>query len=374
MIRVAWQMLVGDRIKYASLIIGISFGILLITQQGSIFLGIMHRSFSMLNDMAVAKIWVMDKGVQYPDDLKPMKDPDLSRVRGIPGVEWAVPLFKAQGRARTKNGEYQTAVILGLDSASLLGGPEAMKEGKLEDLWRQDAVIVDAPGAQRLGVKVGDVLELNDKRAEIVGIADIQRTFQSLPVLYTTYTRAQAFTPGERKTLSFILAAPQKGRTDLEVAHAIEAATGLGALTSEQFAWRTVEYYRKNTGIVINFGITVFLGFLVGLAVAAQTFYTFVHENLRNFGALKAMGASNFTLVRMVLFQAMVSGLISYGIGIGGAVLFGKLANGGRGPLAWRTPPELLVGAFAAMLILVTFASLLALRKVIKLEPGIVFK
>jgi putative ABC transport system permease protein len=374
MIRIAWQMLVGDRVKYLSLVIGISFGILLITQQASIFLGIMNRSFSMLNDMQVARVWVMDPGVQYPDDLKPMKDPDLLRVRSVPGVEWAVPLFKAQGRARTKNGEYQSAVIFGLDSASLVGGPDRMREGRLEDLWRHDAVVVDGPGAIRLGVKVGDVLELNDKRAEIVGIADIQRTFQSLPVLYTTYSRAQTYTPSERHMLSFILSSPQAGVSDQELARRIREQTGLGALTKEQFAWRTVDYYRRNTGIVINFGITVFLGFLVGLAVAAQTFYTFVHENLRNFGALKAMGASSLTLVRMVLFQAMVTGLISYGIGVGGAVLFGKLSNGGKGPLAWYTPPELLLGAFAAMLVLVTFASVLALRKVIRLEPGIVFK
>ena len=172
--------------------------------------------------------------------------------------------------------------------------------------------------------------------------------------------------------LSFILTSPKPGVGDAELAARITRDTGLGAFTREEFAWRTVRYYAKNTGIAINFGITVLLGFLVGLAIAVQTFYTFVHENLRNFGALKAMGAGNWTLVGMVLFQAITAGLIAYGIGVGGGVLFGKLSKGG--PLAFKTPPELLYVAFVAMLLLVAIASVLALRKVITLEPGIVFK
>ncbi len=374
MIYIAWRMLVGDRTKYVSLVLGIAFSVLLITQQGSIFTGLMSRTFSAITDVSAAKIWVMDPGVRYPDDIRPMKDGDLSRVRDVEGVDWAVPFFKGTGRVRTAAGNFETAFVIGLDSATLLGGPARMAEGRITDLWEPDAVIVDDAGALRMGgVKVGDLLELNDRRARVVGICRIERTFVSFPVFYTTYSRAVAYVPGDRRSMSFVLCAQKPGLSGEEVADRIARRTGLGAYTSPQFARRTLVYYIQNTGIAINFGITILLGFLVGLAVAAQTLYTFVVENLRQFGALKAMGATSGTLVRMVLFQAIVAGLVGYGLGVGGTALFGHLTRNST-QLAFRFIPELLYLSFGVLLLLVAFASVISLRRVIKVEPGIVFR
>ena len=98
--------------------------------------------------------------------------------------------------------------------------------------------------------------------------------------------------------------------------------------------YKTIKYYLIYTGIPINFGITVFLGFLVGTAIAGQTFYNFTIENLKQFGALKAMGASNLRIVAMILLQAAVVGVLGYGIGVGLSTLFGwktlGLAGGSR--------------------------------------------
>ena len=88
------------------------------------------------------------------------------------------------------------------------------------------------------------------------------------------------------------------------------------ALTSDQFLWKDDQLLPEiYTGIPINFGITAFLGFLVGTAIAGQTFYNFTLENLKQFGALKAMGATNGRIVQMILLQALVVGLLGYGIG-----------------------------------------------------------
>lgn len=374
MIYVAWRMLVGDRTKYVSLVLGIAFAVLLITQQGSIFTGIMSRTFSAISDVSAARIWVMDPGVRYPDDIRPLKDGDLSRVRDVEGVDWAVPFFKGTGRVRTETGNFETTFVIGLDAATLLGGPARMLTGKLTDLWEPDAVIIDEAGALRMGgVRVGDLLELNDRRARVVGVCKIERTFVSFPVFYTTYARAVAYVPGDRRSMSFVLAAAKPGQSEEEVADRIAARTGLGAYTSAQFARRTLVYYVQNTGIAINFGLTILLGFFVGLAVATQTLYTFVIENLRQFGALKAMGATNGTLIRMVLFQAVVAGLLGYGLGVGGTALFGYLTRNST-QLAFRFLPELLYVSFGALLLLVAFSSVISLRRVIKVEPGIVFR
>ena len=374
MIYIAWRMLAGDRTKYISLVLGIAFSVLLITQQGSIFTGILTRTFSAITDVAAAKVWVMDPGVRYPDDLRPMKDGDLSRVRDVEGVDWAVPFFKGSGRARTRSGNYETVFVLGLDSATLLGGPARVIEGQLIDLWEPDAVIVDEAGALRMGgVKVGDLLEINDHRARVVGVCRIERTFTSFPVFYTTYNRALAYVPGDRRSMSFVLSAPKPGVTDEALAARIMERTGLAAYTRDQFARKTLGYYFANTGIVINFSITILLGFLVGLAVSAQTLYTFTIENLRQFATLKAMGATNRMLVKMVLFQAFTAGAIGYGLGVGATALFGRLTRNSP-QLAFRFIPELLLASFVVLLVLVGFASLLSLRRVMKVEPGIVFR
>lgn len=380
---VALKMLVGDRAKYFGIIMGLTFASLLITQQLAIFIGLMARTYGAVTDLALPDIWVMDKKVQFIDDVKPLQDTQLYRVRGVDGVEWAVPLYKGLIKARLDNGNFQTCNVLGLDDASLIGGPPQMIEGTLADLRRADGVIVDTIGAhdklartlpdgRKIPLKIGDTLELNDHRAVVVGLSKNNRTFQSQPVVYTTYTRAMTFAPRERKLLSFVLV---KAKTSDDI-HAlcarIERTTGLMALPRQEFKDMTVAYFMKYTGIPINFGIAVALGFIVGTAIAGQTFYNFTLDNLRHFGALKAMGASNGMLLRMILLQAAVVGGIGYGLGVGAAALFGRLLRDSE--LAFLLPWELLLITGVAVMLICMIASLISMRKVIKLEPAIVFK
>src|SRR3712207_3152438 len=140
-------MLVGDRAKYLSIVMGLTFASLLITQQAAIFIGLMERTHGAITDMAGPDVWVMDPKVQFIDDVKPLQDTELYRVRGIQGVEWAVPLYKGLLKARLDNGNFQTCNVLGLDDTTLIGGPPQMVAGQLADLRRAESVIVDEVGA-----------------------------------------------------------------------------------------------------------------------------------------------------------------------------------------------------------------------------------
>lgn len=380
---IALKMLMGDRGKYLGIVMGLTFASLIMTQQPAIFIGLMMRSYSFITDVGLPDIWVMDPKVQFIDDVKPMQDMELYRVRGIEGVKWAMPLYKGLIKARLANGNFQTCNVIGLDDATLIGGPPRMLEGRLEDLRRSDAVIVDRDGAvEKLGVagpdgkpiplKVGDSLELNDRRAIVVGIAKNTRTFQSQPVVYTTYTRAMMYAPRERKLLSFILVKAKPGE-DLEMlSERIRRSTGLQAYTQKGFQKLTYDYFMANTGIPINFGISVTLGFIVGAAIAGQTFYSFTMENLRQFGVLKAMGTSNWTLLRMILLQATLVGAIGYGLGVGLTSLFGWAMR--NTILAFKFPWQLLVFSGLGVMLICIFAALISIRKVIQLEPAVVFK
>jgi putative ABC transport system permease protein len=380
MIWIALKMLTGDRAKYYSIIFGIAFASLLMTQQLSIFVGLMRNTASQIYDIQGADIWVMDPSVQFIEDVTPRAENDLYRVRSVPGVAWAVKLFKGMARAQLSNGHFKQFSVIGVDDQTLVGAPSRMLLGSVGDLRRPDAVILDERGFQFLfpgqPVRVGWVVEMNDKRAEVVGICKSSPTFQTFPIAYTLYSRALRYAPQERRAMSFILAQGEPGVSQEEVCRRIEEKTGLMALTQGGFRWRTIVYYLKRTGIPVNFGITVLLGFLIGAAIAGQTFYLFTVGNLKQFGALKAMGVGNGRLTLMVLVQGLVVGVIGYAIGFGLAavseeVLAMKLK--GIPPaayMAWPIP----AGTALAALLIVTASAFVSMRRVLRLEPASVFR
>jgi putative ABC transport system permease protein len=382
---IALKMLIGDRGKYLGIIMGLTFASLLITQQSSIFTGLMTRTYATITDLSQPDIWVMDPKVQYIDDVKPLQDTELFRIRSIEGVEWAVPLYKGLLKARLADGNYQICNVLGLDDATLIGGPPSMIEGALRDLRQQDSIIVNDVGARtRLAkppkvrggkpapLKIGDTLEINDHRAVVVGICRVSRTFQSQPVIFTTYTRATTFAPRERKLLSFVLVKARPDENLEALCERIRRRTGLAAYTAQAFKDLTYDYFMKYTGIPINFGIAVGLGFIIGTAIAGQTFYNFTLENMRYFGTLKAMGATNGVLLRMILLQALLVGVLGYGLGVGGAAMFGYTLGGTA--LSFRLTTDLLIFSGSAISLICVLSALISIRTVMRLEPAIVFK
>jgi putative ABC transport system permease protein len=376
---VALRMLTGDRAKYVALVFAISFSSFLITQQTSIFAGLMNRTRSQILDVTDADVWVMDPATQYVDEVYALKDSDLGRVRGVPGVRWAVPFFKGQPRAKAPDGTFRLTILLGLDDATLAGAPEPRRMilGNIESLRDPDAVLIDQAGYHflfpRQPLELGRTLEMNDHRAKIAGIVDASPPFTSFPVLYTRYSQALNYVGRERKLLSFVLvkAAPDISRGALT--QQIQTATGLKAVTSDTFGWMTIFYYLRNTGIPINFGLTVGVAIIIGTVVAGQTFYLFTLENLKQFGALKAMGTTNRRLTGMILLQSVVVGAVGYSIGMGLAGVFFVVArtDATRGiVLLW----QVMAGTAGIVLVIVMLASLLSIRKVLVLEPAMVFR
>ncbi|MDS4073915.1 MAG: ABC transporter permease [Defluviicoccus sp.] len=380
---IALKMLFGDRGKFVGMVLGLTFAALVMTQQPSIFIGLMTRTYAAIGDVPTADVWVMDPGVQYVEESKPLRDTDLARVRGVAGVTWAVPLYKGIINAKLPDGQTKAIILTGLDDATLIGGPPALIEGRLADLRRADAIIVDreaaenrlryvGPDGEERSLKVGDEIEINDNRATVVGIGVSTRDFILVPKAFTTYSRAIDFAPPQRRQLTYVLAKGQDGEHPSTLARRIEAQTGLKALTSPEFEQLTLDYWMTNTGIPINFGVSVLLGFLVGAAVAGQSFFNFVRENLVHYAVLKAMGLRSGILVRMVLLQALIVGAIGYGIGVGLTALFGAFMR--DTVLAFRMPPALLAFAGVGVLVIVLLSALLAIRAVLRMDPAVVFR
>lgn len=396
---IALKMLTGDRAKYLAILMGLTFASLLTTQQLAIFLGYMTRTYAFIDDVAGGSapaggaaaaagspdVWVMNPEMEFTDDVKRMQGTDLYRVRGVRGVAWAVPMFKGVMNVRLASGHETACTLIGIDDATLAGGPATMVQGRLEDLRHDDGVILDAAeaagklakpangGTSSSPLVVGDTLEINDHRATVVGLSRITKAFFWQPVIYTTYSRATTFAPQQRRMLTFVLAKAQPGQDPQALCDRIRRETRLAAYTNSGFRNLTSGYVIKQTGIAVNFGMSVFLAVIIGAAIAGQTFYNFTHDHLRHFGMLKAMGAGNGVLLRMILVQALSAGAIGYGLGVGAAAIFGRVV-GGSGEVAFHFPGQLLAVNATIMTLICVGPALLSVRKVLKLEPAVVFK
>lgn len=378
MFLIALKMLFHDRAKYLGLVIGVAFSTLLINQQMGIFLGLLSRAGAIITDIPEADIWVMDPGVKNLDTVFPLRDTELGRIRGVPGVKWAVPLFKAVATVRTATGDLESAVLIGVDDSSLVGLPARVVMGDIEELRRPDAVAVGEDGFGKVWrgetISLGKTVELNDRRAIVVAIVKDSPKFTSSITFFTRYSQALQYTNNGRNQMSFVLAKSEEGKTAEEVSQAIHERTGLQSLTASEFRDKAIQYVIDNTGIPVSFGTVIALGVLVGVCVVGLMFNLFVLENLRHFAVLKAIGTRNGKLILMVLLQASVVGFVGFSLGLFGAAFFfesaGRNSNFAGFYLPWQI--GVISGVVAAAII--CLASLVALRRLLFVDPAVVFR
>ena len=387
MIRLGLKMLFGDTAKYLMLVIGVVFATFLMAQQSAVFCGLMRWTTATLKNVP-APIWVVDPKVEQVNETIPLLDTDVTRVRSVDCVAWAAPIYSGIQRVRLADGNYKITQLIGIDGATFAGAPTKLIKGRLEDLRLPNTVIIDDLAVRRLSsdparpLDVGDVLEINDIEARVVAIADAMSSFTGGPYIWSTYEHALQYAAPSRKMLSAVIAAPVPGISDAEAARLISERTGLKAFVNGEFSFdktaaefntATIWWFIRNTGIPFSFGITVLIGFIVGLAICCQTFYAFILENLKHLGALKAMGASTPRLCAMVLTQAFTVGFVGYGIGLLLTAGFAAGALKNDQP-PFYLPWVVLPGVLAVILFICGLAALLGIRKVVKLEPAMVFR
>ena len=378
MLWIAIRMLTGDAQKFYGLLFGIAFSTLLITQQGTIFVNLVERGASGVYNAPDAQIWVMDPVSRTTEVNFAMPSTALDKVRAVPGVEWAVPHLRSVASVRTADGDLEQVAIIGVDDTTLIGLPENLYEGSKNVLSQPDTVIIDDGGQINLFGAGSDVigkrLELNDQRAIIRGVADTIPAFTSQAVLYTKYSQALNYVPGTRNRLNFVLVGASEGEDLKTLTRRIEAETGLKAQLRTEFARAGIDFIMENTGVPINFGITVLLGFIVGVTIVGLTFSLFIRDNIKQFGALKAIGLTNGKIVRMVAVQAGMVGFVGYGLGVIGTVLFLKAFSANPFFKGFYVPWQIPLISLVAVILILALTGFFALRSVLNTEPAAVFR
>ena len=231
------------------------------------------------------------------------------------------------------SGLLHICLLYGIDEASLIGAPTHIIEGSLRDLHRDGGVIVDVysansilattlPDGTKVPLRIGDSFEINGHRAVVVGISKITQGFYPQPIIFTSASNFNKFISYSRNTVEFIVAKTMPGADLQQVLDKINSYPMLNALSRDQLSWRMAISFLK-TGILINFGLSVALGIIIGFSIAGQIFYMMTEHNLMYYSLIKALGGNQNMIYQMIMLQTVIIGVIGFLLGTGATILWG---------------------------------------------------
>lgn len=352
----ALKMLFGDRVKYTGLIVGIAFSTMLICQQASILSGLIIKTSAFIDEFGAYNVWVVNPGTRFTEDGFAIGSNVLWEVKSIDGVKVAKGVFKRPVQLKN-GGRYQSGILIGVTDDGVQ--PHRIPQ----DLLERGLVVETKP----LKIKLGDQVFVENTQLMVAGNYAAQARFFWEPVFYTSHDNIKASFGIDGFTY-IALSADEPDR----IAREITEKTGLLGLTADQFRSMNSGYVMRETGIVTNFAIAVALGFVIGIIVTGQTFYNFTLDNLRYYGAMKAMGVDHRTLAGMVIIQALTAALLGFAIGLGCAKACGVLIL--KMGLAFDLNGLIASTCLVAILSVSLLAAMLSLWRVFRVDPAIVFK
>jgi len=369
----AQRNLFHDKVRLTVTLTGIVFAVVLIVVELGLFLGFTSATSSLI-DHSDADLWVTSKHVPYVELGVPFNERKLYQVRALPGVLEAEKFITRWTEWQCPDGRKESVQVVGFDPDRSMGRPWDLVEGRVEDLKTPDAIIMDEVYKQKLGVtRVGEVFEMNGRRARIVGFTRGIRAFTTSPYVFTTFKRAQDYTKLEENQTIFVLVKVAPG-ADLEQVRRdiLGRVKNVDVVTNEEFSHMTTSYWMFTTGAGVAVLLAALLGLVVGFVVVTQTIYATTVDHIREFGTLKAMGAPNSYVYKVIIKQAAISAVIGYFFGmiVSAFVVHASQKGGAVILLPW----QMAVGIFFLTLLMCVGAAMISINKVTQLDPAMVFK
>jgi putative ABC transport system permease protein len=369
----AWRNLVHDKVRFAVTVTGIVFAVVLIVVELGLFLGFTTTTSSLI-DRSGADLWITAPRVPYIEQGVAFSERKLSTVLATPGVAAAGKYIVQFSQWKRPDGRQESVQVVGLELAAGLGEPWNLTAGRVDDLRRPDAVIVDEIYRNKLGVeRLNQIVEIRGRRARIVGFTHGIRAFTTTPYVFTTFKNALDYTAvrGDQTVYLLVKAAPG---TDLNgLAGRLRARlSDVDVVTNGRFSTMTRVYWMFTTGAGVAVLLAALLGLVVGVVVVAQTIYATTVDHIREYGTLKAMGATNRYLYTVIVQQAAISGAIGYALGM---VVSAFVVRGSeQGGAAILLPAWMAAGMLGLTLLMCTGAAIVSIKKVTRLDPAMVFK
>lgn len=364
-----------DRIRLAVTLTGIVFALVLIIVQFGLFLGFTTTTSNNI-DHSKADLWVVFHSVGYFDTGRMFSERKYYDVLATPGVLQAEKYIQNFAYWKKPDGGVENVQVIGFRAGSGLGEPWNVVEGNLQDVTLEDGVIVDDLYKEKLGVAhIGDHVEIGDHRARVVGFTHGIRSFTTSPFVYTSFKNALNYTrPVAREDqLTYILVKTAPGFAPAEVQESLhQRLTDVDVYTRDEFSQRTRFYWMFTTGAGLAVLTAALMGLVVGIAVVAQTIYAATMDHIREYGTLKAMGATNRYLYRVLIEQAVLSAVLGYGFAL--IVAHFIVQGSEKGGALILLPFSMKIGMFFLAVFMCIAAALVSINKVTRLDPAMVFK
>ena len=369
----AWRNLRHDPVRFAATLVGIIFSVTLMTIQSSLLMGFAETA-SGLVDHAGADLWVVSRGTTNVDQSVVLPQRDVYKALQVPGVAEAARAIVRYVDWRKPNGGTELVILVGTVTASRMGLPWNMVQGSPDTLNEPDAVVIDTLYAGKLGFTgLGQEVEIRGRKARIAGLTDGIRTFTQSPYVFTSYNNALKFTDVRDGDGSYVLVRAAPGASIETVAAELRRQIpDADIFTGAEFSARTRNYWIYTTGAGLSLWLGSLLSAIVGITIVAQTLYAATLERLAEYATLSAMGAPGRYLHAIVIKQALIGGGIGCGCGL--AIAFGLFSLAARGPVALQMSAGLAAGITGFTLLMCVAASLLAVRKLMSIDPTSVFK
>lgn len=364
-----------DRIRFAVTLTGIVFALVLIIVQFGLFLGFTTTTSNNI-DHSQADLWIVFHSVSYFDTGRMFSERKYYDVLATPGVQQAEKYIQNFAYWKKPDGGVENVQVIGFHPGSGLGEPWNIVQGDVQDVKLEDGVIIDELYKEKLGVsKVGDRVEIGDHRARVVGFTHGIRSFTTSPFVYTSFKNALNYTrPTAREDqLTYILVKVAPGHSVAEVQKNLrQHITDVDIYTREEFSQRTRFYWMFTTGAGLAVLTAALMGLIVGIAVVAQTIYAATMDHIREYGTLKAMGATNSYLYRVLVEQAVWSAVLGYGFAL--IVAHFIVQGSEKGGAVILMPFSMKIGMFFLAIFMCIAAALVSINKVTRLDPAVVFK
>ena len=368
----ARKILLHDRIKFAVASAGVSISVMMVLVQIGLYQGFMETASTVI-DHGRAAVWVASEGSESFDFPAAIDDRTFYRVASTPGVARAERMLMAFGQLKLADGGDLGVQVIGVEAGGRLLRPWSVIDGDPRRLGEPGAITVDRSEWPKLHIdRVGHRTEISGARAEVIALTRGIRSFTTSPLVFTDLDSARAFTRLPPETSTYVLVEPAPGVAPPVLRDRLRDIPHVEAWTQGELSERTRTYWSSRTGVGAGFFTTAVLGIIVGLVVVGQILYNGTLEHLREYGTLKAMGARNSAVVRVILYQALLSAAVGFAAG-------SLLAVGSRAAMAGANlnvalSPALFVATAIVTTAMCALAALLSIIKVLRLDPATVFR
>src|SRR3974390_413053 len=369
----AQRNLMHDKVRLAVTLTGIVFAVVLIVVEMGLFLGFTVTTSSIIDKSGV-DFWIVSKHTPYIEQGGVFSERKLDQVLATPGVASADKYIVRFAQWKTRNGGEQSVQVVGFNPYTGIGGPWNVVQGNVEDLKTPDAVMVDKLYAKKLGVtRVGELFEIGGRGARVVGFTNGIRAFTTTPYVFTSFKNAQAFARLQADQTLFILVKAVPGTDKAALQSELETRVrDVDVLTASKFSSMTRIYWMFTTGAGVAVLIAALLGLVVGVVVVAQTIYATTMDHIREYGTLKAMGAPNSYIYRVIITQAGMSAVAGYVLAMFVSIFIVHASRSGGAAIL--LPWQMAVGIFFLTLLMCVSAAVVSINKVTSLDPAMVFR